>query len=388
MMPLRRVVGYTAIVAGVVLVVLNALAARPRPGIYLDFGSFWESGRLANMGADPYGIGPLTFIVPSPSGPVAAPNLNPPVLLPLFQWLAGFDPGQAFGVWWVLSLLLYLGTLALLARWQRPPLVRLLWAVNLAGLWHTQELGQVYVPLLLLAVVAWQLLARGHQWGAGALLGVLVALKPNLMLWPLALALAGGWLVGAAALATAGVVSLVGLVIYGPAVTLAWLEATRGFSGLLMLNSSLASLIGRVAPLSVGMIASALLGLLLLVWVWRTRPPLLTASALAIVTLLLATPISWTGYGLLLVPVLLARAWTPTLRLAAVLLCVPFWLVLVPYFAGGIGTALFAPFYAYPLLLVLAVLGHEAGLWAWLWQGTRRQKPAWAARLVGRSGSG
>ena len=383
MMPLRRLVEYTVIVVGVVLLMLNLLASRPRPDNYLDFGSFWESGRLANMGADPYGIGPLTFIVPSPSGSVLAPNLNPPVLLPLFQWLAGFEPGQSFGVWWGLSLVLYLVAIALIARWQRPSFPRLLWAVSLAALWHTQELGQIYVPLLLMAVVAWHLLARGHQWGAGVLLGILVALKPNMILWPLALALAGGWLVGVAALATAGVVSLVGVVLYGPAVTLAWLDATRGFSGILMLNSSLASLVGRVAPLSIGMIVSALLSLVVLVWIWRTRPPLLTASALAITTLLLATPISWTGYGLLLVPVLLTRPWTPLLRLAAVLLCVPFWLVLEPYFAGGVGTAIFGSFYAYPLVLVLAALGHEAGLWAWLREMARRQRFTRAPRLVG-----
>jgi len=347
------------------LIALIVWSARwsTRDEILRDFGSFWASGHAANQGKDPYGVYEETFRVGSPSGP-PAPNLNPPVSVYPFRLVALLQPEKALRLWRYASLLVYtVVILALFGRYpeRRQPLF-VLWAFSIAGLWHTLELGQVYVPLLALVAGAW-LLLETEVWPVGAvLLGLLVALKPNLAVWPLLLLLTQKRAAGATALATACVFSLSPLVFDGPTIFKEWLAVTPSLhetaGGMARIggNFSFIAMTGRLGLPAAGLALSLLLlgldGYLGLV----ETLDLTDAGSLGLVSGLLLGPVSWVGYTILLLPIFFARRWNLPLKIAAALLCFPFWAAIRVDTAGGTERLLVESTYSAAALLVLAGL--------------------------------
>ncbi|MGQ9681075.1 MAG: glycosyltransferase family 87 protein [Anaerolineae bacterium] len=333
------------------------------PGL-LDFGSFVASGRAASEGKDPFAVYPLTFRVAFPGVGlvVDSPNLNPPISVPFFQVLALLEPYDAHRCWYVASLLVYLVVLGLLIRTysKQTSALRLAWALSLASLWNTLGLGQIYVPLLLVATLAWLRLGNGQRIIPGLLIGAVVAFKPHFAVWPLLLALAGHWVSGLAALASAAVLSLLPVVLYGPHIYSQWAAAILAYGGLLIpVNCSLTGLAARLGSPQAGIALSALLTVGLAAWVWGRRPDPLCVSGLALAASLLIFPIVWPGYALLLVPVLLSRPWIHTVRLGAVLLTFPEFLV--PLFERPQWPVVLAGWvYGWAALLILVGLAWEA----------------------------
>lgn len=344
------------------LLVLQGLAwsSRPERGL-LDWGSFIASGRAANAGLNPYGVYPLTFRV-GPEG-VPAPNLNPPVTVYAFRAVAHLNPAESRQAWYMLSLVLYVAAVLVLTRTSRrgPAWLWVLWALALAGIWHTLELEQIYVPLLLLGLAAWLALERGHTLAAGLSVGVLAAIKPQFLLWPALLLLARHWRAATAGFATAAALSALPLLTDGPGIYREWLAVTpsltdgQPFPG----NSSLPGVAARAgAPLAgvalAGVTIAALGG-----WALRRRPSPLRVSTAALLGALLAGPISWAGYTLLLLPALF-RAPVTRLSLAAMaLLCFPYWLVLDLAGRGPTLSFLAGSVYAWALLLLLLDQGRR-----------------------------
>jgi len=284
---------------------------------------------------NPYGVYPLVLHVSFPhlGIDVDQPNLNPPFSLPFFEFVAQFDPKAGFAVWFTISAVLYLVVLVMLARAYpaHTSVARIGWALSLAGLWSALGLGQIYMPLLLVSMGAWLLLRHGRSIPAGILIGVLVALKPNFVVWPILLLLAGHWLVALTAFGFTAVLSLVPLLRYGSGVYGAWLDATDRFTTLTMPgNSSFMGFAARAGVPWLGACVGGILLLVLAVWGWRYRPPALTVSRLALIGALLAAPLAWSGYTLILLPVLWERKWTIPLRAAALILIMP----------GGLATLL------------------------------------------------
>jgi hypothetical protein len=337
---------------------LNMLWAAPRPHQLKDFGSFVASARAADQGQNPYGDGPLVFHVTMGHLSVDSPNLNPPVSLLLFAPLAHIDPDVAFRAWWALSLGMAALTAVLLSRAfpeARTP-ARLMWMIGLAGLWHVLELGQIYLPLVLLTIGAWLALRAHKPLRAGLMVGVVVAIKPNLAVWPLLMAAAGGWSFAIAAAGMSAALSLLPLLWYGPAIYRQWLDALPQAAVSMPGNASLASIATRLHVAALGGALAAVLVLGLLVWAYRCRPSFVTVSGVALVTALLASPIAWPGYTLLLLPVLASRPWTPLVRAGAVLLVAPPWLVFSVASASGAGWIVAGSLYGWALLLILAGL--------------------------------
>jgi hypothetical protein len=301
-----------------------------------DFGSFVAAAQLVAAENNPYGDHPLVFRPVFPGGDgsyTVSPNLNPPLLVMLFQPLAWANPMTAYRAWYAISLGLY--GVALWLLWRLHPTtvtpLRVLWAIALAGLWHVMELGQIYMPLLLATIGAWLLLERGRQAWAGLLIGLVVAAKPTFVLWPLLLLLGGSWITGLTALATGALVSLIPAVYFGPAIYEQWLQATAVYSPALLPgpgNSSLIGLAARLGAPALGIAASAVLVVTVAVWLRRRRPPVLVASEVGLLIAMLVGPLTWAGYTLLLLPALLSRPWSAGERVAAVLLVVPFLAVL------------------------------------------------------------
>jgi hypothetical protein len=300
-----------------------------RPHGLWDFGAFVASGRAAMAGADPYGTyPPLTPHVVFPGFEAWNPNLNPPISALLFPAFDLADPVQSFRVWWWFSLACYVAAVLLLLRRYATglevPLIAV-WAFGLAGFWDTLYLGQIYMPLVLVAVIAWLQLEQGRAVSAGILIGLLVSLKPNFLVWPVLLFLAGYRLPSLLSVATAAAIAVIPLLAFGPSIYVDWLRlvASDGERAIFLTNASFAGLAARMGVPTAATILSALLLLTLAAWAFYRRPSVLAVSSFALLASLLASPLGWIHYTLFLLPVLLHHWQRPWIWVAAALLTVP-----------------------------------------------------------------
>jgi len=321
------------LIASVMLALLSVLAITsefprvvPEHGLW-DFGSFVASGRAAREGLNPYGIYPLTLHVQLPGFESWNPNLNPPISALLFQAFDVADPHVAFEVWRWISVAFYAAAVFLLVRRFPGPqsLVIALWAFALAGFWDTLFLGQIYLPLVFAGVTAWLLLERGAHVAAGILIGLVVAMKPNFLVWPALLFLSGHRLPALTAVVTAAVISAIPLLVFGPEVYRQWFEliASDRERAFFLTNASIAGLAARAGVPALGLILSLTLLAGLAAWAFWRRPGILSASALALVAALLASPLGWIHYTLFLLPVVLSQWHRPAMRVVALLLIIP-----------------------------------------------------------------
>ncbi len=302
-------------------------------GRHTDLASFRSAGRAAVAGENPYAITPEVWYVDLPHLGIRAAtvNLNAPLSLIFLEALAPLDLPALFRASILLQLLLYALVIVVLARAYPGTTTarRLAWAICLTGFWQILALGQIYLWLVLITIAVWLMLRAGRLVIAGLLIGILVAIKPNFVIWPILLAGAGAWPVALAAAGSAVGLSMIPLLRYGPVVYQQWLAATSLAEALLPIpgNSSLPGFFARLGVPAFGVILAAVSLCALAVWTWRRRPDLHTTSALALVAMLLTGPVSWSGYTLLLLPALWERPWTPALRLGAGMLALPFVLV-------------------------------------------------------------
>src|SRR6202012_1072028 len=120
--------------------------------------------------------------------PVLDLNLNPPSMLPLFSLWSRVPPLTGALTLTVISTLLFIGATGILIHRYRPQRRQVWWLLTCSATILTLSLQQIYALLLVLCVAAWLLLESERDIAAGVLLGVLVAIKPNLAVWPLFLA--------------------------------------------------------------------------------------------------------------------------------------------------------------------------------------------------------
>jgi hypothetical protein len=355
------------VLAGSLLVfaiALNLLWVAMNVGDLRDYGSFIAAGKAASRGDNPYGVYEDTYETTYNGAQIDLPNLNPPISLYAFEGLSKVDPGLGKGTIVALSAGLYAAVIVMLLRRypeKRTPLV-LIWAVSLAGFWHTLELGQVYIPLLAAMTGAWLLQDR-RPLLAGVLLGVVIAIKPNFALLPLLLFIAGDRRLSLSSLATAAGLSAVPLLLDGPSVYRQWQEASRAFAGLEMPgNSSLVAIFARAGVSELGYAASALLVIAMAAFAYRVRPSTEQLFAAGLVGALLLGPITWSGYTLFVLPVLIARPWQRWEPAAAALLAVPVPFVLGIMPLNVLSEVLIGPLYGWGLLILLGLLVRDAWL--------------------------
>ncbi|MFN7102961.1 MAG: glycosyltransferase family 87 protein, partial [Pseudorhizobium sp.] len=333
---------------------------------FWDFGAFVASGRAAAAGLDPYGIyPPLTPHVVFPGFEAWNPNLNPPISALLFQLFDVADLDTALRVWWVISLVCYLAAVVLLLRRYSEGLEAILlglWAFALAGFWDTLFLGQIYTPLVLAAVIAWLSLEQGKLVQAGIMIGLLVSMKPNFLVWPVLLFLAGSWRPPLVAAATAAVVAAIPLAVFGPQIYLDWLTlvASDGDRAVFLTNASFAGLAARAGLPLLGTVLSALLLLTLAAWAAWRKPGTMDVSSFALVAALLASPLGWIHYTLFLLPVLLHHWQRPWTWPVAVALTIPVPLVLAQFGAAPWVQLAIGSVYGWSLvLLLLGLIANE-----------------------------
>jgi hypothetical protein len=321
-----------------------------------DLGSFLHSGASYKEALNPYEY--HFWIHPAPIGTDAL-NLNPPVSVYLFASLTSLPPQlTAFG-FLAGTIALFGLTLMLLLRWfpDKRNTLAVLAVCSLAGVWHTLGYHQIYAPLILAVAASWQLMRRGDLLLAGIAIGMVVAIKPNFVLWPLFLLAAGHPRVAISALATAACISAVPLLLDGPGIYREWLDVTRSFGGLQWTsNASLVS-IGARFGLATPTVVIGLAGMAaLLVWMRKSRPRVLETSALAVLAVILAGPVSWAGYTLFLLPYLFSRPWNPRIWLVLLMLATPFWMVRDATLLGAISSATLGAVYGWAVLLLFGLV--------------------------------
>jgi Glycosyltransferase family 87 len=334
----------------------------------MDFGSFYASGLKLQNGENPYDpnseyIFEIDFSRVGAGGKMV--NLNPPISVMLFEVLSRFDPYRSLVIWQIASALIYIGSIFLLVSTYKQNIsaTKFIWAFTLAGFWHTIVLGQVYAVLLLFCVLGWVSLRRGQYILAGIAIGLLIAIKPNFIIWPVFLLISGYSLTFAISLLSGLIVSLIPLAFYGTKIYTQWLEASSLRLETLTMpgNNSLLGLSARFHSISLGIVISVILviGLFVLSRLKSARDMERSEylSALGIIASLLASPISWTGYTILLLPIYFnLKKWTvPTIASAAIL-SIPFAIVLQLFQNSFSNFVIFGWLYGWGILLLLAVV--------------------------------
>jgi alpha-1,2-mannosyltransferase len=312
--------------------------------VHADFDTFWRSADAMWHGRDVYDAG------------ARLENLNPPLWTVVIAPFGLIEPLTAYRTFVMISLLTTIGYLAWMADELR---LRAGWAVLAMGilfmsspLLATLALGQMYPVLALGLVAAWIWDRKERQIPSGIAFGLIVALKPSLaplILWPLA---RQRWRAFVATMASGAVGTLIGVVVLGPRATLDWFGILlRSPLSTYWDNASLPASVARMftenkfaeplatLPWLVPVAYVVGIGIIVLTAVKVRHGPegglwALTAASL------LASPVAWNNYLMLLAPgilLLLARGRTPiALLLLALQFIPPQW----PLLWQGKGTAL------------------------------------------------
>lgn len=238
--------------------------ANPDPGGHVDFDTFWRSSVALLQGADVYRTGALL------------PNLNPPLLASLLAPLGLMPAPAAYLVFTVASLCAMTAAVLLAARELRLPAgwtalaVGTLWASS--PLHGTLVLGQIYGLLMLGLTIGWVAGRRGHPLIGAAVLGVVVAVKPSLapvLLIPLVQRRWSPLVVGIGSSAAA---TLVGVLVAGPSSALTWITLARGTPAPEVdANASLPGLVARLG--GPGLLGWTLTVLVVAASLWWVRGP-------------------------------------------------------------------------------------------------------------------
>lgn len=334
----------------------------------LDFGSFVASGKFASQGKNPYSAdSPLIFRIEFPkiNHSSLAPNLNPPISVMGFEAISQMPIQFSALLWRTISVATYLFLSLLIFRnmggdTQRFPnnRWRFIWMLTLAGFWHCVQLGQIYIIMLLFAIMAWKYLNSGREILGGLMLGLLIAIKPNFVLWAVTLLISTNW----RPFVVAGIVSLgisaFPILMYGPEIYYQWLEASSRFVPDLLIfpgNSSFQGLMARFNRPEMGITFSVLLSAGMLVFVFFNKPKLPNIHSIGIITSLLISPIAWTGYTLLTIPIFLEKKeWDVPYWISALIFSTPFFIILALFQNSFFNFIFWGWFYGWGLVILLA----------------------------------
>lgn len=300
------------------------LALLPSPVVpitHVDFDTFWRSSVALVQGTGIYDTDAKLH------------NLNPPILSLLLAPLGMLDAVLAYRIFAVLTVLMVAGSVFAAARelrfgrwWTAVAVVTVLASSPLHG---TLALGQIYGVLLVGVTAGWIAERRGHPRLAAALYGVTVAIKPSLAPLLLLPAVQRRWPEFRTGMAAAALTTLAGMAAAGFSTGPQWLRmALTEPVATVLDNAALPGLAIRWGlPSLVGTLVGGalMLGTLVLIAV-RTRrwgadtessgrgtrvdtargtDPAGVAPWVVLATGLLAAPISWHNYLILLWPGLL-----------------------------------------------------------------------------------
>ncbi len=298
--------------------------------IHADFDSFRQSALAMWRGEDIYNSGARLV------------NLNPPIWTVLMAPFALMESLNAYRLFVLLMLFTTIGYLAWMAEELR---LRAAWAVVGVGmlivsspLLATFALGQMYPVLALGLVAAWTADRRGSPLASGVALGLVLALKPSLaplILWPL---FRRQWEMLGATIVSGAAATLIGSLMLGAQATLKYVEVVRGVElEAFWDNASLPSAALRLFteneftrpladwPWMLPVAYAVGIGLVFLT-AYLVRDGAEGGLWAMVAASLIASPIAWNNYLVLLGPgilLLFARRWAPLALLLLALQFIP-----------------------------------------------------------------
>jgi hypothetical protein len=327
----------------------------------MDFGSFLASGKESLSKGNPYSYdNKLVFIVPINEFNllIPSPNLNPPITILFFAPLASIniEPTAASMLWKTISVFWYIALTYYLIKTNSAKWTTALWVFALAGFWQTIEVGQIYMPLVTLALLAWDQLKKNRPVTAGILIGLLIAVKPQFAIWVIFLFFTSQWKSFISSMLTFILISLIPLQIYGMLIYIQWAQAIFQYNGILLPgNTSLQSFAAHMglSQLVGNLIGATLLFCALAFTVIKKIKPI-RSNFIALLSTLLASPYSWCGYTLFLLPIFFDQTkWSWKKKMAAGLLTVPFMITLAAFATTRINFIVFGWSYGWAVVLLL-----------------------------------
>ncbi|HEV3477213.1 MAG TPA: glycosyltransferase family 87 protein, partial [Rubrobacteraceae bacterium] len=285
--------------------------------VHVDFHTFWHSAAALLEGRDAYGT------------EARLENLNPPFWVLLSSPLGLLEPLLAYRIFVLITLGITVGYLIWMAAevGLRSPLaiVAVTMLLLSSPLLGTLALGQIYPFLALGLVTAWVADRRDRPLLSGTTLGLAVALKPSLLpvlLWPI---VRRRWGAFGAALASGGAATAVGAAVVGLGATLDWLRllsdqaaspywdntSLPGAATRLFAENEFAAHIAAL-PWTIPVAYALGIGAIAITAARARQGPEVGLWALVAASLL-ASPIAWHNYLVLLGPaILLLLAWGRT----------------------------------------------------------------------------
>lgn len=239
-------------------------------------------------------------------------NLSPPALLPFFQFLSLFNPASAVKIWTLSSILVVLSCVILLAARPNARVQRrqMLWLLLCPATIDTITLGQDYIFLMALVVIAFLLMEKNSEVAAGICISILVAAKPNYILWPLYLFIRGQKRTAIFAFASSISLCAIPVFLYGPSIYSEWLHAVANDPHWMFPTEvSIIGLATRLNHRILGEIASLAMLVFSFIFVWWKKPSMVVVSGIALCVGTLAAPLAWLHYSLFLAPILLYTPW-------------------------------------------------------------------------------
>jgi hypothetical protein len=192
--------------------------------------------------------------------------------------------------------------------------------------------GQIYLLLLLLSTLAWWAFENRHEVSASLAMGLLIAIKPTVILVPVFSYLAGRRRFAALSLAFAAVGSFLPLAIYPVRYYTEWLSSLKSDNHWLIPTIAIPAYFSRLQLRGFGFAVSAAILIYLCFLVWSARPSWTTTTGLAICAAILCAPLSWPAYILMLAPMYVSQRWSRLETVPAMLLMIP---AAVPYLLFG-----------------------------------------------------
>jgi alpha-1,2-mannosyltransferase len=299
--------------------------------MYRAFGSFRISGWAASHHLNPFAIYPetyRTFPYLHGLGPIHYDvNLQPPILLPLFQILGHFGPRSGVIVYTLLSVAAFIGGTALLiaqlkGKIQIRVIFFLLFSMSVLDIVY---LAQDYGFMFLLVCLVVYFIKSERTLATAICIGVLVSIKPNLGVWPILLFLANYKKLAVISTLTAIALTTLPIALYGPSIYTQWLHAYAvSDAGIFPSDISLSGIFTRLGYPLAGRIVAVLLFLALANLIRRNRPGQIEVGGVATCAGILCSPLGWFQYSVLAAPLFAAsKRWGSLETWAAALLCFP-----------------------------------------------------------------
>ncbi len=334
---------------------------------YQDFGSFFDSSLAFINGGNPYADhyeNVFSPIINEQSFP--SPNLNPPFFLFFSRLFIMFNLQTSYPLWQAVSFFLFGLSIFILLKgkilsWSYS-LLMILIVINFAGIWHTIKLGQIYFPLLLLTIISYYFIDKNRFFLAGIPIGLICAIKPNFAIIIICFFLIKNHRLFLSSLITAIICYLVPLIILGITPYIQWINAMANYKGYIIPgNSSIVGLFARYGLTTTGYIITIILLLVSLILILFRQLSNKNLLTLGILLSLVCSPITWSGYTILLIPYFLSKTWQIFDLIAALLLTLPITVMYSVASLSDFSMLTFGWIYGYALIILL--FGHLVSLW-------------------------